>query len=161
MKVTRRTLLAGAAGAVVASTRARAQSPQVPADPTKVRGRARDRRRRALAVRAAEAPVARDRAPARLTPHQDLDWARSRRPICISSVTTAACPSIDPETYSLLDPRHGRSAAGLHARRSEALSAGRASASSSARATSAAHARRPRLTPQQLAASRARANGPA
>ena len=120
MKVTRRTILAGAAGAVVAGSRTSAQSPQVPADPTKVRGRPAS----ALGERSPfEAPKRLPRsATGAFTPHQDL----------LGTITPSdlhferhhgGVPDIDPERYSLLDPRHGRAPDGLHAGRPEALSA--------------------------------------
>src|SRR6185295_3180413 len=70
MKVSRRDLLAGAAGVVAAGAAGAAQSQDPPADPSKVRGRPS----RALGQRAAtEKPQRQPRgATSSGTPHQDL-----------------------------------------------------------------------------------------
>jgi len=70
MKVTRRELLAGAAGTIALGATAAAQATQPPADPTRVRGRAA----RSVGQRASTEPLQRVArgATASGTPHQDL-----------------------------------------------------------------------------------------
>ena len=99
MKVTRRTLLAGAAGAVVAGSRAGAQAPQVPADPTKVRGRPA----RALGERSSfETPKRLPRsATGAFTPHQDLMGTITPSDLHFER-HHGGVPDIDPKRYALL-----------------------------------------------------------
>ena len=102
MKISRRSLLAGAAGVAIGKTAKafQAQQPsQAPADPSKVRGKPS----KALGTRApAEKPQRQPRgATSSGTPHQDL----------VGTITPAdlhferhhgGVPDIDPKTYSLL-----------------------------------------------------------
>jgi len=99
MKVTRRTHLAGAAGAVVAGSRAGAQAPQVPADPTKVRGRPA----RALGERSSfETPKRLPRsATGAFTPHQDLMGTITPSDLHFER-HHGGVPDIDPKRYALL-----------------------------------------------------------
>jgi sulfane dehydrogenase subunit SoxC len=99
MKVTRRTLLAGAAGTVVAGARTRTQAPQAPADPTKVRGRPA----RALGERSPfEAPRRLPRsATGAFTPHQDLMGTITPSDLHFER-HHGGVPDIDPKRYSLL-----------------------------------------------------------
>jgi len=98
MKVTRREVLAGAAGVVALGKGALAQAPPAPADPSKVRGRPSS----VLGQRApTEKPQRLSRGNASQTPHQDL----------VGTITPAdlhferhhgGVPTVDPKTYSLL-----------------------------------------------------------
>src|SRR5438552_1769491 len=98
MKVSRRVLLAGAAGAVaLGKTAVRAGQP--PADPTKVRGRPS----RALGQRAAsEKPLRQPRGAASSgTPHQDLYGTITPSDLHFER-HHGGVPEIDPRSYSLL-----------------------------------------------------------
>jgi sulfane dehydrogenase subunit SoxC len=98
MKVTRREVLAGAAGVVALGKNALGQSPPAPADPSKVRGKPSS----VLGQRAAtEKPQRIARGTSSQTPHQDL----------VGTITPSdlhferhhgGVPTIDPKTYSLL-----------------------------------------------------------
>jgi sulfane dehydrogenase subunit SoxC len=98
MKVSRRDVLAGAAG-VVALGAAAAQSQEAPADPTKVRGRPS----RALGQRApAEKPLRQPRGQTSSgTPHQDLYGTITPSDLHFER-HHGGVPEIDPKTYSLL-----------------------------------------------------------
>ncbi len=97
MKVTRRDLIAGAAGAVALGATARAQTP--PADPSKVRGRAP----RATGQRAATENVQRlvRGATSSGTPHQDLMGIITPSDLHFER-HHGGVPDIDPASYSLL-----------------------------------------------------------
>ncbi|MBP7777170.1 MAG: sulfite dehydrogenase [Acidobacteria bacterium] len=96
MKVTRRDLLAGAAGAVALGTTAQAQAP---VDPSKVRGRPpRAVGRRAAGERAER--IVRGQA-ASSTPHQDLMGIITPSDLHFER-HHGGVPEIDPATYSLL-----------------------------------------------------------
>ena len=99
MKVSRRDLLAGAAGVVVAGAAGAAQSPDPPADPSKVRGRPS----RALGQRAAtEKPQRQPRgATSSGTPHQDLYGTITPSDLHFER-HHGGVPEIDPQHYSLL-----------------------------------------------------------
>jgi len=100
MKVSRRDLLVGAAGVVVAAKTARAaQAPSSPADPTKVRGKPS----KALGARAAfEKPQRQPRgATSSGTPHQDLMGIITPSDLHFER-HHGGVPEIDPKTYSLL-----------------------------------------------------------
>ena len=99
MKVSRRDLLAGAAGVVVAGAAGAAQSPDPPADPSKVRGRPS----RALGQRAAtEKPQRQPRgATSSGTPHQDLYGTITPSDLHFER-HHGGVPEIDPQQYSLL-----------------------------------------------------------
>src|SRR3954466_10842852 len=96
MKVSRRDLLAGAAGAVALGKAAAAQAP---ADPSKVRGRPS----RALGQRAAaEKPQRQPRgATSSGTPHQDLYGTITPSDLHFER-HHGGVPEIDPKNYSLL-----------------------------------------------------------
>jgi sulfane dehydrogenase subunit SoxC len=99
MKVSRRDLLAGAAGVVALGQTAAMQTPQVPADPSKVRGRPS----RALGQRAAfEQPQRQPRgATSSGTPHQDLYGTITPADLHFER-HHGGVPDIDPKAYSLL-----------------------------------------------------------
>jgi len=99
MKVSRRDLLAGAAGVVALGAKAAAQPPDAAADPTKVRGRPS----RALGQRAAfEKPQRQPRGAASSgTPHQDLYGTITPSDLHFER-HHAGVPEIDPKTYTLL-----------------------------------------------------------
>jgi sulfane dehydrogenase subunit SoxC len=101
MKVSRRDLLAGAAGAVALGRTAAAQAPTAPAtDSTKARGRPS----RALGQRAAaEKPqrLVRNLANSSGTPHQDLYGTITPADLHFER-HHGGVPEIDPKTYSLL-----------------------------------------------------------
>jgi sulfane dehydrogenase subunit SoxC len=99
MKVSRRTLLTGAAGVVALGKTAAAGAPQAPADPTKVRGKPS----RVLGQRApAEKPQRNARgATSSGTPHQDLYGTITPADLHFER-HHAGVPEIDPKTYSLL-----------------------------------------------------------
>jgi sulfane dehydrogenase subunit SoxC len=98
MKVSRRTLLTGAAG-VVALGKTAAGVPQPPADPTKVRGKPS----RALGQRApTEKPQRNARgATSSGTPHQDLYGTITPADLHFER-HHAGVPEVDPKSYSLL-----------------------------------------------------------
>jgi len=97
MKLSRRDLLAGAAGVVAVGATAAAQSP--PSDPSKVRGKPS----RALGQRAAaEKPQRQVRGTASSgTPHQDLCGTITPADLHFER-HHAGVPEIDPKSYSLL-----------------------------------------------------------
>lgn len=97
MRVTRRDLIAGAAGAVALGATARAHTP--PADPSKVRGRAP----RATGQRAATEKVQRlvRGATSSGTPHQDLMGIITPSDLHFER-HHGGVPDIDPASYSLL-----------------------------------------------------------
>ena len=99
MKVSRRDLLAGAAGVVAAGAAGVAQSQDPPADPSKVRGRPS----RALGQRAAtEKPQRQPRgATSSGTPHQDLYGTITPADLHFER-HHGGVPEIDPKNYSLL-----------------------------------------------------------
>jgi len=99
MKVSRRDLLAGAAGVVALGATAGAQPPETPADPTKVRGRPS----RALGQRApSEKPQRQPRGAASSgTPHQDLCGTITPSDLHFER-HHAGVPEIDPKSYTLL-----------------------------------------------------------
>jgi len=99
MKVSRRDLLAGAAGVVAAGAAGVAQSQDPPADPSKVRGRPS----RALGQRAAtEKPQRQPRgATSSGTPHQDLYGTITPSDLHFER-HHGGVPEIDPKNYSLL-----------------------------------------------------------
>ena len=99
MKVSRRDLLAGAAGVVAAGAAGAAQSQDPPADPSKVRGRPS----RALGQRAAtEKPQRQPRgATSSGTPHQDLYGTITPSDLHFER-HHGGVPEIDPKNYSLL-----------------------------------------------------------
>jgi len=99
MKVSRRDLLAGAAGVVALGAKAAAQPPETTADPTKVRGRPS----RALGQRApAEKPLRQPRGAASSgTPHQDLYGTITPSDLHFER-HHAGVPEIDPNSYTLL-----------------------------------------------------------
>jgi sulfane dehydrogenase subunit SoxC len=99
MKVSRRDLLAGAAGVVALGKTATTQAPAVPADPSKVRGRPS----RALGQRApAETPQRQPRgATSSGTPHQDLYGTITPADLHFER-HHGGVPEIDPKAYSLL-----------------------------------------------------------
>ena len=100
MKVSRRDLLAGAAGVVALGKTAAMQGPQAaPSDPTKVRGKPS----RALGQRApSEKPQRQPRGVASSgTPHQDLYGTITPADLHFER-HHAGVPEIDPKTYSLL-----------------------------------------------------------
>jgi len=99
MKVSRRDLLAGAAGVVAAGAAGAAQSQDAPADPSKVRGRPS----RALGQRAAaEKPQRQPRgATSSGTPHQDLYGTITPSDLHFER-HHGGVPEIDPKNYSLL-----------------------------------------------------------
>ncbi|MEZ5417812.1 MAG: sulfite dehydrogenase [Vicinamibacterales bacterium] len=98
MKVTRRDLLAGAAGAVVAGTPVLAQTP-APSDPTRVRGVPS----RALGQRAAPEKVQRivRSGAASSTPHQDLMGIITPSDLHFER-HHGGVPMVSPDQYSLL-----------------------------------------------------------
>src|SRR4029450_8295070 len=104
MKVSRRDLLAGAAGAVALGTTAAGQPP---ADPTKGRGKPS----RALGQRAATEKPQRHRrgATSSGTPHQDLYGTITPSDLHFER-HHGGVPETDPKTYSLRI--HGRAARG-------------------------------------------------
>ena len=99
MKVSRRDLLAGAAGVVALGKTAAMQSPAAPSDPTKVRGRPS----RALGQRApTEKPQRQPRGAASSgTPHQDLYGTITPADLHFER-HHGGVPEIDPKAYSLL-----------------------------------------------------------
>jgi sulfane dehydrogenase subunit SoxC len=99
MKVSRRDLLAGAAGVVVLGKTARLQTPAPPADSTKVRGRPS----RALGQRAPfEKPQRQPRGVTSSgTPHQDLYGTITPADLHFER-HHGGVPEIDPKSYSLL-----------------------------------------------------------
>jgi sulfane dehydrogenase subunit SoxC len=99
MKVSRRALLAGAAGVVALGKTAAAQVPQVSSDPSKVRGKPS----RALGQRApSEKPQRQPRgATSSGTPHQDLCGTITPADLHFER-HHGGVPEIDPKTYSLL-----------------------------------------------------------
>jgi sulfane dehydrogenase subunit SoxC len=99
MKISRRELLAGTAGAVVLGTTVRSQSAQPAADPTRVRGKAA----RALGERASTEKLARvgRGATASGTPHQDLMGIITPSDLHFER-HHGGVPEIDPQQYSLL-----------------------------------------------------------
>jgi sulfane dehydrogenase subunit SoxC len=98
-KVSRRALLAGAAGVVALGKRAAMQAPQAPSDPTKVRGKPS----RALGQRApSEKPLRQPRgATSSGTPHQDLYGTITPADLHFER-HHGGVPEIDPKAYSLL-----------------------------------------------------------
>src|SRR5712671_5752021 len=99
MKVSRRDLLAGAAGVVALGKTAAMQSPDALADPSKVRGRPS----RALGQRApTERPQRQPRgATSSGTPHQDLYGTITPADLHFER-HHGGVPEVDPRTYSLL-----------------------------------------------------------
>jgi sulfane dehydrogenase subunit SoxC len=99
MKVSRRDVLAGAAGVVALGAAAAAQSQEAPADPTKARGRPS----RALGQRApAEKPLRQPRGQTSSgTPHQDLYGTITPSDLHFER-HHGGVPEIDPKSYSLL-----------------------------------------------------------
>jgi sulfane dehydrogenase subunit SoxC len=99
MKVSRRTLLTGAAGVVALGKTAAAGTPQAPPDPTKVRGKPS----RTLGQRApAEKPQRLVRSvTSSSTPHQDLYGTITPADLHFER-HHGGVPEIDPKTYSLL-----------------------------------------------------------
>ena len=99
MKVSRRDLLAGAAGVVALGATPALQSQDAPADPTKVRGRPS----RALGQRApSEKPLRQPRGQTSSgTPHQDLYGTITPSDLHFER-HHGGVPEIDPKTYSLL-----------------------------------------------------------
>jgi sulfane dehydrogenase subunit SoxC len=99
MKVSRRDLLAGAAGAVALGKTVGMQAVQPPADPSKIRGKPS----RALGQRAAtEKPQRQPRgATSSGTPHQDLYGTITPADLHFER-HHGGVPEIDPKTYSLL-----------------------------------------------------------
>ena len=99
MKVSRRDLLAGAAGVVALGATAATQTQDAPADPTKVRGRPS----RALGQRApSEKPVRQPRGQTSSgTPHQDLYGTITPSDLHFER-HHGGVPEIDPKAYSLL-----------------------------------------------------------
>jgi sulfane dehydrogenase subunit SoxC len=99
MKVSRRDLLAGAAGVVALGAAPVAQSQDAPADPTKVRGRPS----RALGQRApSEKPLRQPRGQTSSgTPHQDLYGTITPSDLHFER-HHGGVPEIDPKSYSLL-----------------------------------------------------------
>ena len=99
MKVSRRDLLAGAAGAVALGKRAATQPAQAPVDSTKVRGKPS----RALGQRSpAEKPQRQPRgATSSGTPHQDLYGTITPADLHFER-HHGGVPEIDPKAYSLL-----------------------------------------------------------
>jgi len=99
MKVSRRALLAGAAGVVAAGKTAAMQAPQPPSDPSKVRGKPS----KALGQRApSEKPQRQVRGGASSgTPHQDLCGTITPADLHFER-HHAGVPELDPKTYSLL-----------------------------------------------------------
>ena len=99
MKVSRRDLLAGAAGVVALGRTAAMQAPAAPADPSKVRGQPS----RALGQRAAsEKPQRQVRGGTSSgTPHQDLYGTITPADLHFER-HHGGVPEIDPKTYSLL-----------------------------------------------------------
>ena len=99
MKVSRRDLLAGAAGAVALGKTAALQGGQPPADPTKVRGKPS----RALGQRApTEKPQRQPRGVTSSgTPHQDLYGTITPADLHFER-HHGGVPEIDPKAYSLL-----------------------------------------------------------
>jgi len=98
-KMSRRALLAGAAGVVAAGKTMAVQAPQSPSDPSKVRGKPS----RALGQRAAaEKPQRQVRGTASSgTPHQDLCGTITPADLHFER-HHAGVPEIDPKNYSLL-----------------------------------------------------------
>jgi sulfane dehydrogenase subunit SoxC len=99
MKVSRRTLLTGAAGVVAFGNAATAQAPSAPSDPSKVRGRPS----RALGQRApSEKPQRQPRGVTSSgTPHQDLYGTITPADLHFER-HHGGVPEIDPAAYSLL-----------------------------------------------------------
>jgi sulfane dehydrogenase subunit SoxC len=99
MKVSRRDLLAGAAGAIALGKTAAAQGPTAPSDPSKIRGKPS----RALGQRApSEKPLRQPRgATSSGTPHQDLYGTITPADLHFER-HHGGVPEIDPKTYSLL-----------------------------------------------------------
>src|SRR5216110_2957350 len=99
MKVSRRDLLAGAAGAVALGKTAAMQAVQAPADPSKVRGKPS----RVLGQRApAEKPQRQPRGVnSSVTPHQDLYGTITPSDLHFER-HHGGVPDVDPKTYSLL-----------------------------------------------------------
>ncbi|HKB10055.1 MAG TPA: sulfite dehydrogenase [Vicinamibacterales bacterium] len=99
MKVTRRDLIAGAAGVVALGATAAAQSQDAPADPSKVRGHPS----RALGQRApSEKPQRQPRGQtSSATPHQDLCGTITPSDLHFER-HHGGVPEIDPRSYSLL-----------------------------------------------------------
>jgi sulfane dehydrogenase subunit SoxC len=99
MKVSRRALLTGAAGAVAFGKAAAAQTPPAPSDPSKVRGRPS----RALGQRApSEKPQRQPRGVTSSgTPHQDLYGTITPADLHFER-HHGGVPEIDPAAYSLL-----------------------------------------------------------
>jgi len=99
MKVTRRELLASAAGAAVLSTTGAAQSAQTPADPSRVRGKPP----RAVGQRAATEKVERvvRGVTSSGTPHQELMGIITPSDLHFER-HHGGVPEIDPNRYSLL-----------------------------------------------------------
>ena len=99
MKISRRAVLAGAAGVVALGKTAAMQAPQVPSDPSKVRGKPS----RALGQRApSEKPLRQPRgATSSGTPHQDLYGTITPADLHFER-HHGGVPEIDPKTYSLL-----------------------------------------------------------
>src|SRR4030081_3672205 len=99
MKVSRRDLLAGAAGVVAVGKTAAMRAVQAPADPSKVRGKPS----RALGERApSEKPQRQPRgATSSGTPHQDLYGTITPADLHFER-HHGGVPEIDPKAYSLL-----------------------------------------------------------
>src|SRR5881394_2372817 len=99
MKVSRRDLLAGAAGVVAIGATVATQSQDAPVDPTKVRGKPS----RALGLRApTEKPLRQPRgATSSGTPHQDLYGTITPADLHFER-HHGGVPEIDPKAYSLL-----------------------------------------------------------
>ena len=99
MKVSRRDLIAGAAGVIALGKTAATQGPPTPADPSKIRGKPS----RALGQRApSEKPLRQPRgATSSGTPHQDLYGTITPADLHFER-HHGGVPEIDPKTYSLL-----------------------------------------------------------
>src|SRR5438477_4300557 len=99
MKVSRRDLLAGAAGVVALGKTAAVQVPSTPADTTKVRGKPS----RVLGQRApSEKPQRQPRGVnSSVTPHQDLYGTITPSDLHFER-HHGGVPDVDPKTYSLL-----------------------------------------------------------
>ena len=99
MKVSRRDLLAGAAGIAAFGTSAAAQSPSPPLDTTKVRGKpSRALGQRATAEKAQRQPRGVNSSG---TPHQDLYGTITPADLHFER-HHGGVPDIDPRSYSLL-----------------------------------------------------------
>ena len=156
----RRVLAAGSAGIVGAALPIAGQSPdqaarpKVPADPTKVQGPlSTDVGARSPFERPKRVSLG-ERRTSSLSPLQDLDGIITPSDLHFER-HHGGVPAIDPERYSLTDPRHGRSADGLHARRPAPLprpfgDPDAWSAPATAAASIAREGNQTDLTPQQI-----------